>query len=164
MDRRHFLAGVAAAAAGTAGVTLFPSAPKPAPRKNFAGIPAEQRRRTRFVNVALTTHEGKEVRFYDDLIKGRTVLLNFFYTHCVGENLCPMATANLVKVQKLLGKQVGRDVFMYSITLDPEHDTPKVLRKYARGFGVKPGWLFLTGQREDIEALRRSLGYVEPDP
>ncbi|HEY7528645.1 MAG TPA: SCO family protein, partial [Candidatus Deferrimicrobiaceae bacterium] len=112
----------------------------------------------------LTTHEGKQVRFYDDLVKDKTVLLNFFYTNCVGENLCPMATANLVRVQRLLGKRVGRDIFMYSITLDPVHDTPKVLKRYARGFGVRPGWWFLTGKREDIEALRRNLGEVDLDP
>src|SRR5438093_7277127 len=59
---------------------------------------------------------------------------------------------------------MGRDVFMYSITLDPAHDTPKVLARYARAFGVGPGWLFLTGDAADLEALRRNLGYVSPDP
>ena len=131
---------------------------------SFAGVPAAERRRRRFLNVALTTHEGKTVRFYDDLIKDKTVLLNFFYTNCVSEAICPLSTANLVRVQTLLASRTGRDVFMYSITLDPEHDTPKVLAKYARSFGVKPGWLFLTGKPEDIEALRRNLGYVSPDP
>ena len=125
---------------------------------------AAERRRRRFLNVALTTHEGKTVRFYDDLIKDKTVLLNFSYTNCVSEAVCPLSTANLVKVQTLLASRIGRDIFMYSITLDPEHDTPKVLAKYARAFGVKPGWLFLTGSAADIEALRRSLGYASPDP
>ncbi len=125
---------------------------------------AAERRRRRFLNVALTTHEGRTVRFYDDLIKDKTVLLNFFYTNCVDEAICPLTTANLVRVQKLLASRIGRDNFMYSITLDPDHDTPKVLAKYARAFGVKPGWLFLTGSAADIEALRRSLGYASPDP
>ncbi len=131
---------------------------------SFADVPAAERRRRRFLNVALTTHEGKTVRFYDDLIKDKTVLLNFSYTNCVSEAVCPLSTANLVKVQTLLASRIGRDICMYSITLDPEHDTPKVLAKYARSFGVKPGWLFLTGKPEDIEALRRSLGYASPDP
>src|SRR5207249_10949196 len=74
------------------------------------------------------------------------------------------STANLVRVQKLLASRMGRDVFMYSITLDPAHDTPKVLARYARAFGVGPGWLFLTGDAADLEALRRNLGYVSPDP
>src|SRR6266576_1700753 len=125
---------------------------------------ATERRRRRFLNVALTTHEGKTVRFYDDLVKDKTVMLNFFYTNCVNEAICPLSTANLVRVQKLLASRMGRDVFMYSITLDPAHDTPKVLAKYARAFGVGPGWLFLTGDAADLEALRRNLGYVSPDP
>ena len=73
-------------------------------------------------------------------------------------------TANLVKVQKLLGDRVGKDVWMYSITLTPEDDTPEVLNEYAQRFGVKPGWLFLTGKPEDIELLRRNLGFSYPDP
>lgn len=130
----------------------------------FADMPAAERRRRRFLNVALTTHEGRTVRFYDDLVKDKTVMFNFFYTNCVNEAVCPLSTANLVRVQKLLASRMGRDVFMYSITLDPAHDTPKVLAKYARAFGVGPGWLFLTGNAADVEALRRSLGFVSPDP
>ncbi len=121
-----------------------------------------ERRRNRFLNVALTTHEGREVRFYDDLVKGKTVLLNMCYTVCTAEAICPLGTANLVAVQEILGPRVGRDVFMYSITLDPENDTPQVLDSYARAFGVGPGWEFLTGTKEDIERLRRNLGYVGP--
>jgi len=164
MDRRQFLGALAAAAAGSAGLALLPASKQSPARKRFADIPAADRRRRRFLNVVLKTHEGKEVRFYDDLMKDKTVLLNFFYTNCVGESICPMSTANLLKVQKLLGSRVGRDVFMYSITLDPEHDTPKVLKRYAKGFGVTPGWQFLTGTKDDIEALRRNLGYVDLDP
>ncbi|PYU13542.1 MAG: SCO family protein, partial [Acidobacteria bacterium] len=59
---------------------------------------------------------------------------------------------------------VGRDIFMYSITLKPEEDTPKVLQEYAKSNGVKPGWLFLTGKPGDVEKLRRKLGFVDPDP
>ena len=71
---------------------------------------------------------------------------------------------NLVRVQQLLGDRVGRDIFMYSLTLTPEHDTPKVLKKYAKAHGVGPGWWLLTGKPQDIELLRRKLGFVDPDP
>jgi protein SCO1/2 len=67
-------------------------------------------------------------------------------------------------VQEILGPRVGRDIFMYSISLDPEHDTPRVLKRYARQFGAKPGWLFLTGTPDAVEALRRRLGFVDSDP
>jgi protein SCO1/2 len=124
---------------------------------------SRQRLRQRyFPNVKLQTQEGKEVRFYDDLIKGRIVTINFFYAKC--EGICPTVTANLARAQKLLGDRVGREVFMYSISLKPEHDTPAVLKEYAAMFKAKPGWSFLTGNPDDIELLRRSLGFTNLDP
>jgi len=122
----------------------------------------ERTRERYFPNVILRTHQNKKVRFYDDLLKDRIVTINFMYSLC--EGVCPGITANLLKVQKLLGDRMGRDIFMYSITLKPEHDTPKVLKQYAKMHAVGPGWLFLTGQPEDIELLRRKLGFTDPDP
>lgn len=115
-----------------------------------------------FPNIVLTTHQGKKVRFYDDLIKDKIVMINMMYADCDG--VCPNITANLVRVQKALGKRVGRDIFMYSITLKPEQDTPKALKEYAKMHGAKPGWIFLTGDPKDIELLRRKLGFTNPDP
>lgn len=123
--------------------------------------PREAIQRRHFPNVTLTTHEGERVRFYDDLVKDKFVTLNMMYTAC--KATCPLTTANLVRVQQLLGGRVGRDLFMYSITLDPKHDTPKALREYAKGFGVGKGWKFLTGKPEDIELLRRRLGFAWAD-
>jgi protein SCO1/2 len=115
-----------------------------------------------FSNVTLTTHEGNKVRFYDDLIRGKIAVINMMYAQC--EGICPTMTANLVRVQELLGERVGRDIFMYSITLLPEQDTPQDLREYAGMHGVKPGWLFLTGARADIQRLRTRLGFFDPNP
>jgi len=164
MDRRHFLGVTATAALGLAVYSALPEKPDRPEKNGYSAVSSEERRRNRFLNVALTTHEGREVRFYDDLIKGKTVLLNIMYTVCTAEAICPLGTANLVAVQEILGPRVGRDVFMYSITLDPENDTPAVLKSYARAFGVKPGWEFLTGEKEEIERLRRNLGYFDLDP
>jgi len=113
-------------------------------------------------NVELVTQDGKQVRFYDDLVKNKVVTFNFFYANC--ENICPIVTANLVKVQRLLGDRVGRDIFMYSFTLKPEEDTQEVIKDYAKMHGAGPGWTFLTGKPADIEHLRRSLGFTYPDP
>jgi protein SCO1 len=113
-------------------------------------------------NVPLVTHEGKAVRFYDDLVRDRIVMINFFYAGC--GDICPLTTQHLVEVQELLGDRVGRDIFMYSISLQPELDTPKILTGYVETYGVRPGWLFLTGTGPDTELLRRRLGFTDPDP
>ncbi len=125
--------------------------------------PRERIQRRHLPNVELVTHEGKRVRFYDDLVKDKKVAINFMYTNCA-DGTCPVTTANLVRVQKLLKDRVGRDIFFYSVTLTPEHDTPEALKRYAKGHGVGPGWWFLTGKRQDIERLRRSLGFAYADP
>jgi protein SCO1/2 len=115
-----------------------------------------------FTNVELQTHEGKTVRFYDDLLKDKIVLVNFMFTEC--GDVCPGMTQNLADVQKLLGDRVGLQIFMYSISLQPEIDTPEKLKDYADMFDVGPGWLFLTGARDDVELLRHRLGFVDSDP
>ena len=109
-----------------------------------------------FPNVPLTTQDGATVRFYDDLLKGKAVAINLIYTSCKDE--CPLETARLVQVQRLLGERVGKDIFFYSISIDPKRDTPEVLKAYAAKFGVGPGWLFLTGQEEDIKLVAKKLG------
>jgi protein SCO1/2 len=109
-----------------------------------------------FPNVPLTTQDGTTVRFYDDLLKGKAVAINLIYTHCQHE--CPLETARLVQVQRLLGDRVGKDLFFYSISIDPARDTPTVLKAYADKFHVGPGWLFLTGKKEDITLISKKLG------
>ena len=135
-----------------------------AAQEEETGKPMSRVARAGFLpNVPLVTQDGKKVRFYDDLIHDKTVLLNFFMVECT-DGVCPTAVANLRKVQDLLGDRMGRDIFFYSITLQPRHDTPKVLREYVSNFDIKPGWTFLTGKPADIEHLRRALGYAEADP
>ena len=109
-----------------------------------------------FPNVELITQDGKKVRFYDDLIKGKVVALNLIYTTC--KYNCPLETARLVQLQKLLGDRMGKDIFFYSITIEPEHDTPQVLKEYAEKYHVGPGWLFLTGKEADIKLISHKLG------
>jgi protein SCO1 len=113
-------------------------------------------------NIPLVTHEGKRVLFYDDLVKNKKVSMNFFYANC--DEICPLVMANLAKVQRLLGNQVGRDLFMYSFTLKPTEDTVDDLREHRKMLGAKPGWTFLTGKPEDIETIRAAIGFKYPDP
>jgi protein SCO1/2 len=114
-----------------------------------------------FPNVPLITQDGTTVHLYDDLLKGRAVAINLIYTSCRDE--CPLETAQLVQVQRLLGDRVGKDIFFYSISIDPKHDTPAVLKAYAEKFGVGPGWLFLTGHEGDIKLVARKLGLSRPN-
>ncbi|MEG1039282.1 MAG: SCO family protein [Pseudomonas sp.] len=109
-----------------------------------------------FPNTALTDQDGQQVHFFDDLIKDKVVVINFIFTGC-GDS-CPLETARLRQVQQLLGDRVGRDVFFYSISIDPLSDTPEVLKAYAARFKVGPGWRFLTGDKDQIDELRRRLG------
>ncbi len=141
-----------------------PSAP-PGPSRTPAPHPSDRAvaiREQHLLDIKLTTHEGRSVRFYDDLVKGKVVAINFMFTTC--GNSCPLSTAHLVEVQKLLGEHAGRDITFLSISLDPEHDTPRVLHAYAQAYGVGPGWYFLTGAKGDIERLRRKLGVYDLDP
>lgn len=160
-NRRKVLAQLAAGAAAIPAVRLSASEQKPhgahdtASQKNCdctrpgGGPYAEY-----FPNVVVHTHDGRKAFFYHDLLRGKTVLINCMSVK--NEALYPV-TANLVEVQRLLGDRLGRDLFMYSLTLDPENDTPRVLRAFAEKHGVKPGWLFLSAKPDDVQLLRGRL-------
>jgi len=109
-----------------------------------------------FPNLPLITQDGKVVRLYDDLLKGKSVAINLIYTTCSAS--CPLETARLVQVQRILGDRVGKDIFFYSISIDPKRDTPEVLKAYMQRYHVGPGWLFLTGKEEDIKLISKKLG------
>ena len=109
-----------------------------------------------FPNVVLTTQHGTRVRLYDDLIKGKAVAVNTFFAGC--GDVCPLGTAKMLELQKLLGNRVGRDIFFYSISIDPFNDTPQTLKAYAERFNIGPGWLFLTGSEKDVQIATKKLG------
>jgi len=109
-----------------------------------------------FPNLPVVTQEGKTLHFYDDLLKGKIVVINFIYTSC--QDICPIATARLAQVEEKLGDKVGRDFFFISMTVDPEHDTPERLNEYAKAFGAGTGWTFVTGKPEDVRAINYKLG------
>ncbi len=163
MKRRTLLVGAAAGLVIAYSSPLGSKSNKPHDAHQWQNIPARELiRRRHFPNVPVITHEGRRVLFYDDLIKDKKVILNFMFATC--EKACPLVTTNLVKVQKMLHDRIGHDIFMYSITLSPEVDTPKKLREYAEMHGVQGGWQFLTGKPADIELLRRSLGFTQRNP
>jgi protein SCO1/2 len=141
-----------AALAAARSLTIAAGEAQPTPRNRLA---------EHFPNVLLRTQDNRDVRFYDDLVKGKVVLINFMFTTCT--SLCPRSTANLVKVQEALGDHAGRDMFLVSISVDPDHDTPAVLKRYAEQYHTRPGWTFVTGKREDVDLIRRGLGVRDND-
>ena len=160
MNKRAFIKLSGSATLGAASLVTLPVGAIDLALLSPAEKAAVSRRRNRFPNVPLLTHEGKLVNFYDDLIKNKTVLINFMYVRC-GE-ICPGMTANLKRVQAEFGDRMGKDIFMYSVSLD--QDTPDMLKVYAELFKTKPGWTFLTGKKDDIELIRTKLGVKSPDP
>lgn len=107
-------------------------------------------------NLPVVDQDGKQYRFYDDLISGKNVVINFIFTTCT--DICPLTTARMTVIQEQLGDAVGRDIFMYSITIDPENDKPPQLKQFAEAFRIGPGWRLLTGKPEDIAIIRHKLG------
>lgn len=112
--------------------------------------------RNYFTDVELTNQRGQKVRFYSDLLAGKTVVINTFYSTCT--SICPVMAGTFKKIQADLGDRLGRDVILISVSVDPETDTPARLRDYAKSMGAKPGWIFVTGKRENVDAALGRLG------
>ena len=113
-----------------------------------------------FGDVELIDHEGRKVRFYSDVLKGKTVVVNALFTTCT--NVCPPISRNFERIQEALGERLGKDVFLVSITVDPENDTPEKLKAFAEKFHARAGWSFLTGKKENVDQALYKLGqYVQ---
>ena len=117
---------------------------------------------SRYTNAVLRTQDNKEVRFYDDLIRGKQVVVNFMYAECHGA--CPLVTQTLKKTYQQLKDRMGKDLFFYSITTKPKDDSPVALKHYATTRKADlPGWYFLTGNPYDVETIRfRLFGMGHP--
>jgi protein SCO1/2 len=137
-------------------------APRNPQRRSWFVPVSRPRTASAIPDVPVVTHDGRTVRFHSDLVRGRVVFINMMYAQC--SNQCPPTTQNLRRVHAALGARVGRDVFMYSLTLLPEYDSPADLRAYMRQQDVGPNWTFLTGRKQDVERIRRGLGFSDPDP
>jgi cytochrome oxidase Cu insertion factor (SCO1/SenC/PrrC family) len=102
-------------------------------------------------DLVLRDQEGRKVRFYSDLIKGKIVVLTFFYTSCT--YTCTMQGRTFSKLQSLLGERLGKSVFLISVTTDPVGDTPEKLKAWAMRYNVKPGWTLVTGDQTEMNKL-----------
>ena len=92
-------------------------------------------------------------------LRGKVVAVTFIFASC--PDLCPMLTAKMADVQEKLGSAFGPKVAFVSITVDPERDTPEVLKEYAQNFNADlNGWAFLTGTPANIREVERSYGVI----
>ena len=113
-----------------------------------------------FSDVELINQDGQKMHFYSDVLKNKVVIINAFFSTCT--SVCPPMNRNLEKVQEALGDRLGKDAFLVSISVDPENDTPTRLKEYSRRFHARPGWIFLTGKKENVDWALYKLGqYVE---
>jgi len=142
-ERSYRILGAEILAEGEAGQASGPT---------FAGAVAERDVAPLF---RLTDQDGRSLALED--LRGKAILLDFIFTHCTGP--CPVLTGLQVDVQRALTPQQRAKTHFVSISLDPERDTPEVLRAYAikRGADLE-SWSFLTGKPEEIAAVLESYG------
>jgi protein SCO1/2 len=131
---------------------------KPAkPEQTAAESPAHKY----FTNVVLLNQNGERMRFYSDLLQGKVVIVDSFFATCQGS--CLPMNRNLEKVQEALGDHIGKDVFIISISVDPTVDTPASLKEYAKKLHARPGWYFLTGDKQNVDLALNKLGQYVND-
>ena len=107
-------------------------------------------------DVAVLDQDGNKLNFYTDLIKNKTVAINFIFTNCT--TICPPLAATFARLQKEMGDKVGKDVHLISISVDPVTDTPERLKAWGAKFKAGPGWTFVTGEKQEMDKLLNALG------
>lgn len=107
-------------------------------------------------DVEVLDQDGNELHFYRDLIKDKTVAINFIFTNCT--TICPPLAATFARLQKDMGDKVGKDVHLISISVDPLTDTPERLKAWGAKFKAGPGWTFVTGEKQEMDKLLNALG------
>lgn len=106
-------------------------------------------------NITVVDQDGKRIDFYEDLVKGRVVAINFIYTTCTA--ICPMQGNQFARLQTMLGDRLGKDVLLISISADPDADSAQKLKTWLTHFGAKQGWTFVTGEKSEIDRISRAL-------
>jgi protein SCO1/2 len=159
-DNGAAAAGAAATGAASPAATVRPAAVRTAAYRTAAGQPGESAAHHYFTDVELIDQDGQPRRLYSDLLAGKTVVVDAFFTSCTGS--CPVMSATLAKLQAALGDRLGRDLRLLSVSVDPRTDTPARLKDYAARLGARPGWYFLTGNQQNVDFALHKLGqYTE---
>lgn len=146
---------VATLAAGRSFPAQVPGAgaPRPAESGQEKLSPAQRY----FTDVELVNQDGEPMRLYSDLLKGKVVVINTIFTTCT--SICPLMSKTYARLQEHVGDRLGRDVYLISISVDPENDTPELLKKFGESYDARPGWYMLTGSSENVHLALRKLGH-----
>lgn len=142
---------LATGAAGAAAAAPAWSTPDAVSRARLRGL--------RSPNESQLDHDGRPLRFYDDVMKDRVVVINVMYTVC--NRVCTPAMRNLIEARRLLGAR-GSHLHFVSMTLTPLSDPPEALREYRKLHGITDRWTFLTGKLKSVEKVQRALGFLSP--
>jgi protein SCO1/2 len=149
---KRFLATVSIALALMLSSALYASNTSDADR-----IAAEEKARNYFSNLEVIDQDGQTLRFYDDLLKDKVVVINFIFTNCQGA--CPLMTQNLTMVRDMLGVTLGQEIHFVSISIDPIRDTPAAMKEFAEThYADQAGWRFVTGNQDNLEYIVKKLG------
>ena len=118
---------------------------------------SEEKAREYFTNLEVIDQDGNRLRFYDDVLSGKVVVINFIFTNCQGA--CPLMTQNLKMVRDMLGVELGKDIHFVSISIDPVRDTPAAMKEFAENqYADEDGWRFVTGDPDNLEYIVKKLG------
>ena len=121
---------------------------------------AEEKARKFFTDLEVIDQNGKKLRFYSDVLKDRVVL--FIFTNC--EYACPMQAQKLKQTRAMMVPSIKDEVWYVSLSVDPERDTPEAMKKFAQRQGVDESrWIFLTGDKQNLDTIIRKLGQYTPD-
>jgi cytochrome oxidase Cu insertion factor (SCO1/SenC/PrrC family) len=149
--------------AAIAAMFCIASAPVAAGNAPADKASAEAKARDYFSNIELVDQNGRSVRFYDEVLKDKIVVISFIFTNC--QSACPLMTRNLTMIRDMLRENERQAIHFVSISIDPLRDTPAAMKEFAQKHDADiEGWLWLTGQPDDVNNVTQRLGSYTDDP
>ena len=152
-----------ARSAALAAMFIIASAPVAAGNAPEDKAASEAKARDYFSNVELVDQDGRSLKFYDEVLKDNIVVISFIFTNC--QSACPLMTRNLTMIRDMLREDERRAIQFVSISIDPLRDTPAAMKEFAQKHDAdNGGWLWLTGQPDDVNFVTKRLGTYTDDP
>jgi cytochrome oxidase Cu insertion factor (SCO1/SenC/PrrC family) len=142
---------------------LVTSAPTMAGNTPTDKAASDAKARDYFSNVELIDQNGRSLKFYDEVLKDKIVVISFIFTNC--QSACPLMTRNMMMIRDMLRADERRAIQFVSISIDPLRDSPSAMKDFAQKHDAdQDGWLWLTGQPDDVNFITKRLGSYTDDP